>query len=79
MKVKISNNYSETRNISSDAPQRLLGLLLFVIFRNSLLNDIKSEIKLFSSDVKLFGQKKQHTWISINSMCCMSVFHMLVK
>ena len=55
MKVKITNNYSGTQTIPSSIPQWLIiGLLLFLIFMNDLLDDIKSKIKLFTDKVKLF-------------------------
>ena len=54
MKVKIGNSYSETQNIPFGISQgSVLELLLFLIFINNLTNDIKSEIELFTEDIKL--------------------------
>ena len=53
--VKISNNHSETQNILSGVPQdSVIESLWFLIFINDLPNHIKSEIKLFVDDVKIF-------------------------
>ena len=63
MKTKISYSSSETQNTTSGAPQgSALISLLFLIFRNDLPNDIKSEIKLFGDNVEQFIRNKQHKW-----------------
>ena len=71
MKVKISNNYTETQNIPSDVPRgSILTTLMFLIFINDLVNDIKSEIKLLADDVKLFiwPLSKEITQMDLNKL-----------
>ena len=71
MKVKIENSYSETLNKLSGAPQvSVQGPLLFLIFINELTNDIKSEIKLFALDVKLFVRAllKETTQMNVDKL-----------
>ena len=53
LQVKICNKYSETQNISFDFHHgSVLRPTLFFIFINDVPNIIKSEIKLFSYNVK---------------------------
>ena len=70
MKIKISNNYSETQNIPSGVPQgSAMRPLLFLISINHLPNDRKFEVKLFASDKLLVWDhdlKRQLRWIEIN-------------
>ena len=55
IKVKIDYNCSETQNIPSGVGQSsILGPLLFLIFKNDVLHDIQSEIKLFVAVQLLF-------------------------
>ena len=68
MKVKMGNNYSETQYIPSGVPINIGSIsLLFLIFINNLLYDIKSEVKLFLNDVILFVRplSKETTQIDI--------------
>ena len=52
MKVKTGNKYSERENILHGVPQgSVMGTLLFLVFRNNL-SIYKSELELFSNDVK---------------------------
>ena len=53
--VKVNNVMSGTRNVSSGVPQgSVLGPLLFLMFINDMPLNIKSGIKLFADDTKLY-------------------------
>ena len=55
-RVVLNGQYSSWTDIRAGLPQEsILGLLLFSIYINDLLNDIKSKCKLFADDTSLFS------------------------
>ena len=54
-RVVINGQSSEWTDISSGVPQgSVLGPLLFILYVNDLLNEVKSYCKLFADDAKLY-------------------------
>ena len=54
-RVVLNNSNSDWRPLSAGVPQgSILGLLLFLIYINDIVNDIASQIRLFADDTSLY-------------------------
>jgi hypothetical protein len=54
-RVVLNGNYSKWTNVISGVPQgTILGPILFLIYINDIVDSVKTNIKLFADDAKIF-------------------------